>query len=101
MTRLYAWPHQGADAQSPLAEIEVDATGARLLRSRDPRFESAVAELAAAPYLPLTVRRVVDGARHVSCQRLTPRNREYWRAFAEALGRRVSCRVTEADEPSA
>lgn len=89
--RLLASTREG----EPVAELELHPGGVRV-ESRDPRLAALVAELQAAPHLPLTVRRDVGGARHVSCRRLTPGDADYWQALAEAITRRTGYVVRAA-----
>lgn len=98
--RLYAWSAPDARGPSALvAEIEWSGSSARLLSCRDPELADAFAELTGAPYLPLTVRRLVGASRHVSCERLQPADADYWRALAEGLSRRTGHLVTDSAQP--
>lgn len=98
--RLYAWTRPDERGGAALVgTIEVGPAGATLESCRDPELASALALLSGEAHLPLTVRQVVGGARHVRAERLSPGDAEYWRALAEGLSRRTGHLVTESDQP--
>jgi hypothetical protein len=100
--RLYAWtrPDERGGA-AMVGIIEVGPTGATLESCRDPELASALAQLSAETHLPLTVRQMVGGSRHVRAERLKPGDADYWRALAEGLTRRTGHSVTDSDRPPA
>ena len=88
--RLYAWARADERGGAALVgEIDVDRAGVRLSSCRDPELATALGVLLEESYLPLTVRQLVEGNRHVRCERLTIDDADYWRALAEALQRRT------------
>jgi hypothetical protein len=98
--RLFAWSRADARGAAALVgEIEVGAGGARLLSCRDPELASALAALSREDHLPLTIRQLVAGNRHVRCERLRPADADYWRALAEGLTRLTGHHVSDADQP--
>lgn len=98
--RLYAWTVPDTRGPSALvAEIEWTGPSGQLLNCRDPKLAEAFSELTRAPHLPLTVRRLVGASRHVSCERLSPSDADYWRALAEGLSRRTGHLVTDSAQP--
>lgn len=98
--RLYAWnrPDERGGA-ALLGTIEVTADGVALRDCRDPHLAAALDGLLKEPHLPLTIRQVVGGARHVRCERLKLGDADYWRAIAEALARKTGHVVTDSEAP--
>jgi hypothetical protein len=98
---LYAW-RANAEATAPAAlvgRLQLDELGAKLAPDSDPALQQALATLLAEPYLPLTVREVVDERRFVRCERKTPGEPGYWAALADALGRATGLAMTTSNEP--
>lgn len=98
--KLYAWTRPDERGGAALVgTIDVGPHGARLASCRDPELAAVLTLLSREAYLPLTVRQLVDGARHVRCERLTPADEDYWRALAEGLSRRTGHVVTDSAQP--
>lgn len=98
--RLYAWARADERGAAALVgQIELGASGARLVECRDPDLATALEALNREAYLPLTIRQLVGGARHVRCERLTPSDADYWRALAENLTRRTGHTITDSNQP--
>lgn len=100
--RLYAWNRPDERGGSALlGTIDVTPDGVSLADCRDPQLATALDALLKEAHLPLTIRQLVDGARHVRCERMKPGDADYWRALAEGLSRRTGHVITEVDAPPA
>lgn len=98
--RLYAWTRpDGRGGAAMVGVIEVGPAGVTLESCRDPQLATALELLSGEAYLPLTVRQMVGGSRHVRAERLKPGDPDYWRALAEGLSRRTGHAVTDSDRP--
>ena len=98
---LFAW-RADAEQAAPAAlvgRLQLDDHGAKLSPDSDPALRQALTTLLAEPYLPLTVREVVDERRFVRCERKTPGEPGYWAALADALGRTTGLALTTSNEP--